>query len=171
MLPSDLKLDAQLAAFLDYTATKAGEIEIPLGSNRGPWLDEIAREFGSPLGSAWCALAVGHCRKKHGLWIPTRDVGSCDEWYLQAERAGLLVHTPTPGAAVLYTNHTRHESGRYAGRLDIVHMGTVLRAFPRELAWEGNTAAEKFEREGTLLTLKPVDPKRVAAYVLPRPLA
>ena len=61
-LPKDVKLvvSAQIAAFLDYTATLAGVMEIPPGSNRGPEIDEWAREFGSPPGSPWCALLLGH---------------------------------------------------------------------------------------------------------------
>lgn len=175
MLPGDtaalLKGDPKLVAFLDYTLTKVSVTEDPLGSNRGPDIDAWAREFGSPLGSYWCALAVGHCRKAHGLWIPTRDVGSCDEWYLQAENAGLLVQSPVVGAAVLYGNGERIAFGRYKRRFDAVHIGTVVRTHPQLQSLEGNTTLGKYDRNGTVLTLKAVETPKVLGYILPRKLA
>lgn len=170
MLPKDLlSLPSHIVKFLDYTATKAGVYEDPPGSNRSPDLDEWAREFGAPLGSYWCALMVAHCRKLHGLWIPPRRelVAACDEWYLAAERAGLLTQTPTSGCAVLYGNGQTIADGRYAGRKDIVHIGTILRVTPALLAWEGNTTIGKYDRNGVTLALKEVDKSRVVAYVLP----
>lgn len=171
MLPSDVKVDAVIREFLDYTASKAGVFEDPPGSNRGPDIDAWADEFGEPRGLPWCARAVAHCRKKFGLWIPSRDRGSCDRWYLEAEREGLLVQSPVPGAAVLYGNGTTLASGPYRGRKDAVHIGTVLRTHPALLSWEGNTSiGSKYEREGVVLTLKAVEERRVLGYVLPRKL-
>lgn len=172
MLPADLLkiVTPEVAAFLDYTASLAGEVEIPPGSNRGPGIDEWAKEFGSPLGSFWCALMVGHTRRKHGLWTPPSHhlTGSCDEWYLAAEKDGLLSYRPVPGAAVLYTNgRTITSPGRYAGRRDIVHIGTVLRVTPVLMSWEGNTTLGKYDRNGYTLALKEVDTARVLGYVLP----
>lgn len=169
MIPLDIlaQVTPQLAAFLDYTASKAGLIEIPPGSNRGPELDEWAKEFGSPLGSFWCALMVGHTRRKHGLWTPSvRELtGSCDEWYLAAERAGVFSKIPSIGAAVLYTNGKKLTAPmRYAGRVDVVHIGTVLRTSPM-MAWEGNTTLGKYDRNGFTLALKAVETKRVLGYV------
>lgn len=173
MLPQDLVriLPANVVKFLDYTASKAGVYEDPPGSNRSLDIDAWAKEFGAPLGSYWCALMVGHCRKMHNLWIPPRRelVASCDEWYLAAEKAGLLTQTPTPGAAVLYTNgQTITDGGRYNGRKDAVHIGTVLRVTPAELSWEGNTTIGKYDRNGVTLALKAVDKARVLGYVLPQ---
>lgn len=174
MIPADLNhLPQVIKDFLDYTATKAGVVEIPPGSNRGPDIDEWAKEFGSPLGSFWCALSVGHCRRKFGLWTPPRRelTGSCDEWFLAAERAGVFTPEPSPGCAVLYTNHRRLLAPpaplRYAGRWDIVHIGTVLRATPVEMAWEGNTTLGKYDTNGFVQTLKQVERSRVLGYVLP----
>jgi len=170
VIPADLVVAPRIAAFLDYTATKAGVIEIPPGSNRGPEIDAWAREFGSPLGSYWCALAVGHCRKRCGLWVPTRDVGSCDEWVKQAIAAGLWLDraaAPPPGSAVVYTNGAVIRSGRYAGQLDAVHIGTVLRWTPVTMAWEGNTTLGKYDRNGFVLALKKVDRARVMGFILP----
>lgn len=168
-LPADVRTTKVIADFLDYTASKVGVCEDPPGSNRGADIDAWAKEFGAPLGSYWCALAVAHCRRKFGLWTPARRelTGSCDEWYLAAERAALLVMYPVPGAAVLYTNGRKITTGRYAGRLDIVHIGTVLRATPITMAFEGNTTLGKYDRNGYVLALKEVEKKRVAGYILP----
>ena len=171
MLPADLlkKVTPAIAAFLDYTATKAGVYEDPPGSNRSPDLDEWAKEFGAPLGSYWCALMVGHTRKKHGLWVPPRRelVASCDEWYRAAKLAGILTSTPVPGAAVLYTNGKTLTDERYKGQPDINHIGTILRVTPALLSWEGNTTLGKYDRNGVTLALKNVELARVAGYVLP----
>lgn len=170
MLPADLVkvVSPEIRAFLDYTATLAGVVEDPPGSNRGPDIDAWAQEFGSPLGSYWCALMVGHTRAKHGLWLPPRRelVGSCDEWYKAAREAGILMKIGVPGAAVLYTNGRTIPDGRYAGQPDMVHIGTMLRNNP-PMAWEGNTSLGKFDRNGFTLALKAIDVARVAGYVLP----
>lgn len=169
MIPASLDslVSAKVKALLDFGLENIGVCEDPPGSNRGPEIDAWANEFGSPLGSFWCALAVGKQRKTAGLWLPPHDVGSCDEWYLQAEQQGLLSKEPCHGAAVLYTNHQKITSGRYAGRLDIVHIGTVLRIKPVEMSIEGNTTLGKYDRNGFVQALKEVDHPRVAAYVLP----
>jgi hypothetical protein len=152
---------------VDFALLNIGVCEDPPGSNRGPEIDEWCKEFGSPLGSYWCAISVGKARKVGGLWVPSRDVGSCDEWFWQAEEAGKLASKPVIGAAVLYTNHKRITTGRYAGRLDIVHIGLVLRVTPVEQSVEGNTTLGKYDRNGYTQTHKEVDKKRVAGYVLP----
>jgi hypothetical protein len=169
MIPASLEKDVapKVKVTLDWSLQNIGVCEDPPGSNRGPEIDAWAKEFGSPLASFWCALSVGKARQTGGLWIPLHDVGSCDEWYLEAEQQGLLVKEPCHGAAVLYTNGKRLTAGRYAGRLDIVHIGTVLRMRPVLMSIEGNTTLGKYDRNGYTQTLKEVDKARVAAYVLP----
>src|SRR5258708_30246499 len=104
MIPGSLapQVSPHVRAALDFALTNIGVCEDPPGSNRGPEIDAWASEFGSPLGSFWCALAVGKARKEGGLWIPSHDVGACDEWGYQGKRAGLLSITPVPGAPLLY---------------------------------------------------------------------
>lgn len=157
----------QVVKAIDFALTNVSVCEDPVGSNRGPEIDAWAREFGSPLGSYWCALAVGKARKVGGLWIPPRDVGSCDEWYLAAETYGKIIGEPCHGAAVLYTNGAVIESGRYAGRKDAIHIGLVVRVKPRLFSVEGNTTLGKFDRNGYAQTLKEVDQKRVLCYIAP----
>lgn len=156
-----------VAAAIDWALLNVGVCEVPPGSNRGPEIDEWAKEFGSPLGSYWCALSVGKARKAGGLWIPTRDVGSCDEWYLQAERAGKIIAKPVHGAAVLYTNGKVMGPGRYAGRKDANHIGLVNRVSPVLLNIEGNTTLGKYDRNGFIQTMKQVAIERVLCYVAP----
>lgn len=167
MLPSDIPVLPEIRKALDYALSKVGVCEDPPGSNRGEDIDAWCKEFGSPLGSYWCALFVGHVRKRTGLWVPSRDVGSCDQWVYEALRAGKWAKHPVPGAAVLYTNGKKHTTGRYAGLLDAVHIGLVLRVTPKPMAIEGNTTLDGFSRNGEVVTLKAIAPARVYGYVLP----
>jgi hypothetical protein len=160
-------MSAGVRSALDFALANIGVCEDPVGSNRGPEIDAWAREFGSPLGSYWCALAVAKARKVGGLWVPEFDAGSCDEWVYQARHARVMSQTPVPGAAVVYTNQRRISSGRYNGQLDAVHIGLVERVTPRLLAIEGNTTLGKYDRDGFVMTLKAVDESRVLGYVLP----
>ena len=143
-----------------------GETEHPAGSNRSEFIDRIANEFGSPLGSPWCALTQGYVRKKNGLWLPTHDVGSCNEWVVQAKRAGKWSGVPVLGAAVIYTDHVRLTEGPYAGNLHALHMGGVVSLNPLQ-SIEGNTSAGHFDRNGGTVLLKTTDTARVYGYVLP----
>jgi hypothetical protein len=157
----------QVGLALDFALRHIGVCEDPIGSNRGPEIDAWAAEFGSPVGSYWCALAVGKARKEGGLWIPSHDVGSCDEWVYQAVQDGLTAEHPEPGAAVVYTNHNHIEGGRYAGQLDAIHIGLVLKVSPVLLSIEGNTTITTFDRNGFVQTLKEVDVSRILCYITP----
>jgi len=169
MIPASLidRVSPSVRRTLDCALSNVGVCEIPPGSNRGPEIDAWAREFGSPLGSFWCALAVGRARKEGGLWIPSHDVGSCDEWVCQARQAKLVSGTPAPGAAVVYANGKQLAAGRYAGQLDAVHIGLVLRVEPVLMSIEGNTTLGKYDRNGFVQALKEVDQDRVYTYILP----
>ena len=152
---------------LYFALTHVGVCEVPPGSNRGPEIDAWCQEFRSPLGSYWCAIAVGKARKAGGLWIPSECVGACNEWVCQATKDGLTTMTPIPGAAVVYGNGTHVEGGPYDGQLDAVHIGIVLRVEPVVLSIEGNTTIEGESRNGWIQTLKEVDRAHVLTYVLP----
>lgn len=171
MSPMPASLAAQVSpavrAAVDFALLNIGVCEEPPGSNRGPEIDAWAKEFGSPAGSYWCALSVGKARKTGGLWLPTHGVGSCDEWYLQAEKAGRLLRDPEIGAAVLYTNGKVITEGRYKGRKDAVHIGLILRVKPVLQSIEGNTTLGKYDRNGYTQTHKEVDRARVLGYVAP----
>lgn len=152
---------------LDFALTNIGVCEDPPGSNRSPEIDAWARELGSPLGSFWCAIAVAKARKEGGLWIPHFMAGACNEWVAEASRAGLVIGEPVAGAAVVYIDHTRILDGRYAGQLEAVHIGLVLRVTPVLMAIEGNTTLGRFDRNGYVQTLKEVDRSRVLCYIAP----
>ena len=160
-------LSAGVHNALYFALTHIGVCEVPPGSNRGPEIDSWATEFGSPLGSYWCALAVGKARKAGGLWIPLDNVGACNEWVLQGTKDGLTTTTPVPGAAVVYGNATHVAGGRYDGQLDAVHIGIVLRVDPVLLSIEGNTTIEGESRNGWIQTLKEVNKAHVLTYILP----
>src|SRR5689334_17644528 len=115
----------QLDEFIEAMRAKRGLHELN-GTNRGPEIDQWAAEFGTPLGSAWCAIFGGHFRKVFRLWLPTHDVGSCDEWVYQAKRSGKWSTKPVKGAAILYTNHKKLIGGRYVGQWDAVHLAHII---------------------------------------------
>lgn len=170
MIPGDLLGETSLVLNIIQASTDLiGVCEDPPGSNRGEDLDAWCRKYGSPLGSYWCALLQAEISDRSHSWRPTKDVASCDEWFLQGERAGLVIQTPRPGAVVLYTNGQKLGSGRYAGRLDAVHIGRVLRATPVPMAIEGNTTLGKYDRNGFVSTLKQIEAARVLCYLAPAP--
>src|SRR5258706_4960054 len=138
MIPASLidQVSPSVRRALDFALSNIGVCEIPAGSNRGPEIDDWAREFGSPLGSFWCALAVGKARKEGGLWVPAHDVGSCNEWVHQARQAKLTSPTPVPGPAVVYTNDKGVDAGGSVGQLDAGPIGNLLRVEPAVLATE-----------------------------------
>jgi hypothetical protein len=171
MIPAELlRTESSLVINILQASTDLIAVrETPPGSNRGEDIDRWAKKFGSPLGSFWCALMQGEIADRSESWRPTHDVGSCDEWYLQGEQAGLIIKAPRPGAIVLYTNGMRLTSGRYKGRLDAVHIGRVIQPDPRALSIEGNTTLGKYDREGFVCGLKEVDRARVLCYLAPVP--
>jgi hypothetical protein len=169
MIPKELlQTESSLViAILQASSDLIGVCEDPPGSNRGPDIDDWAKKFGSPLGSFWCALMQGEIADRSKSWRPTQNVGSCDEWYLQGEKAGLIIKEPRPGAIVLYTNGQLLTSGPYKGRKDAVHIGRVQRAKPAQMAIEGNTTLGKYDRNGFVCTLKAIETARVLCYLAP----
>ena len=149
-----------------YARSFVGMHEEPVGSNRGTQIDAWAREFGSPVGSPWCALAVAKARRMGGLWVPAHDAGACNQWVLEARRLGLLSDMPSVGAAVVYTDHQRITGGRYDGQLHAVHMGLVCDV-TQLMAIEGNTALTRFGHDGWIQAVKAIDTTRVLCYVRP----
>lgn len=156
--------DGKLLGLVRDLLSCVGETEHPAGSNRGPFIDAIAKEFGSPLGSPWCALLQGHVRKKNGFWIPTHDVGATNEWVYQAKQAGKWTETPSTGAVIVYGDGTTVPSGRYAGQPHAVHVGCVV-APGKSI--EGNTVSDRFDRNGGSCCLKAINTTRVLGYILP----
>lgn len=169
MIPASLidKVSPAVRAALDFALSNIGVCEHPPGSNRGPEIDAWCTEFGSPLGSFWCAIAVGKARKAGGLWIPNCDVGACNEWVYQGQRAGLMTAAPEPGAAVVYTNGKHLTEGRYVGQFEAVHIGLVLCVEPVMLSIEGNTTLGRFDKNGFVQALKEVEHDRVLCYIKP----
>ncbi len=161
ILPSD-----PLAAAIIQRAQKDIPImEDPIGSNRSPEIDAMCKRWGSPLGSAWCALwtasvwadAGADVPPTHGDMHPAR----AESWRVWALSTGRFTHVPTQGAAVLYGSGG-HEPAHHIGCC-------VLTVKPLLRALEGNTTDSGFSREGELTAIKPVNTDRLIGYVLPRP--
>lgn len=135
-------------------------IERPLGSNRGPEIDQYNTEAGVALGSFWCASAAGKWWRSGGLDVP-KGYASCANWASWAKATKRWSPTPVLGAMVLYqTKGVAH------------HIGLVVMVGELVLSIEGNTSIETgYSRDGIGVGLKIVDPKTdpVLGYVLPFP--
>jgi hypothetical protein len=130
-----------------------------LSTNSSPRIDEYLRAVGSPLKSAWCAASAAAWFRESGAETPPKDAGSCDAWMAWAKETRRWSSAPVVGAAVLYGSVT-----------DALHMGVVIRTAPVLLSVEGNTAIDKYSREGKVVDLKKIETWRVVGYVHPVPL-
>lgn len=132
-------------------------------ANRSPYLDAIARQFGSPLGSAWCALILGRWCRDVGVRIPPREVGAVRAWQRWAQDTGAWKpksDTPLPGDIALYDM-------RPDGVGD--HIGVVIRGHERgPRTVEGNTSWAGHSREGVAVVAKPIAASLVLGYIVPR---
>lgn len=157
-LPADTP-ELQIA-IVEAAHNDIGEHEDPPGSNRGAYVDAVNLEFGSPLGSYWCANAGGHWWKKAGATLPPDNVGSVARWMRFAQHAGLWVQAPAPGYAIIYG---APETG-VPDHLTIVEQ--VVGA--RVLEIGGNTTLTAgFDRNGWIVQQKEANYKRILGYVRP----
>jgi hypothetical protein len=142
-------------------------LENPIGSNRSPEIDAMCRQFGVPLGSAWCALWTAKSWTASGAEIPPvrgdhYHPAIAETWRVWALETNRFSHMPILGAAPLYGN---------AGREPAVHIGCcVVSLTPILMNFEGNTSETGFSREGELTELKRVNTERLIGYVHPRPI-
>jgi hypothetical protein len=136
-----------------------GVSEEPVGSNTGPFIDGWNAAAHVALGSFWCASFVADVYRSCGAALPPGPA-SCDSWMTWGKEKGAWRTTPSLGAAVLYG---------VPG--DAKHIGIIIRVSPQVFSVEGNTTVEgaKFERNGTAVAMKIVDPKTdpVLGYVMP----
>lgn len=141
-------------------------IENPLGSNLSPEINAMAKEWGVPLGSPWCAGWTNKVWRKAGAktppWIktdPKKHPWIAEWWRRWALEHGLFSPTPVLGAAPLYGTK---------GREPATHIGCcVVSIDPILMNFEGNTSETGFSREGTLTDLKRVNVERLIGYVHP----
>jgi hypothetical protein len=134
-----------------------GIVEMPLGSNRSPRIDEYVAAVGSPVGSRWCAAAVAAWWRECGASVPAADGGSCNAWMEWSKRLGIWADKPRVGSAVVYGSEG-----------DAVHVGVIVRIEPELLSVEGNTSiAGGFDTNGVAVALKRVMSARVLGYIEP----
>lgn len=81
--------------------THVGQQEQPLGSNRGPFVNQCNEEIGVALGSFWCMSFVQKCVKdaanKLGVTVPIKRTASCSQLFQWARSNGRLVARPEVG--------------------------------------------------------------------------
>ena len=122
------------AQFIAVARQQIGVREQPLGSNRGPEVDEYNRTAGAPLGSPWCASVQHWTGVQIGLKLPNAYSPS---WFPRARQ--IPAHQVRPGdfAGVFHSSLNR-----------IAHIAVVERVDGnRVITLEGNTNAEG-SREG-----------------------
>jgi hypothetical protein len=137
-------------------AQDIGVCEDPPGSNRGLQIDEYNLKANSPLGSFWCATAVGAWYDICGAKVPPA-YGNCDKWLEYGKKWNSIHKDPAIGAVALYGTET-----------DITHVGVVVRLYPYIMMVEGNTTLEGFSRNGEIVTLK--KPRaNIVSYYYPQP--
>lgn len=134
------------------------------GTNRSTYVDHTNSRFGSPLGSYWCANAVGSWWEDAGANIPPEDVGAADRWRRWAFETHRFRERPYAGYAVLYgdANHAHH-------------IGVVARVVPdptathgqRVMTIEGNTSLGVYNRDGWVVAEKIMDPSHLIGFVAP----
>lgn len=131
--------------------------------NRSPYLDTIAKFFGSPLGSAWCALIVGWWCYETGVAMPPREVGAVRRWQQWAKDEGLWkpkTHLALPGDLCVYD----FKPDGVGDHIDVV--GRMHGRGPRTIG--GNTSYAGQSREGVAVVMKPVASSLVLGYIVPR---
>jgi hypothetical protein len=133
-----------IRAIVEGAIESIGCCEEPLGSNRGPQVDEWNRAAGVPVGSFWCASWAGAIWRAAGVSLPGFPA-RVEAWREWAVRNGTWRQHPEAGDAVIYGTTFRAS-----------HIGIVIRTAPAVLSIEGNTTIEgaTFERNGTAVALK-----------------
>ena len=137
--------------------------ESATAANRSPYLDGIAQSFGSPLGSAWCALIVAQWCMDAGVDRPRTEAGAVRRWQRWAKEEHLWKDKAAgalPGDLVVYDM-------KPDGQGD--HIGVVARVHGRGVRCiEGNTSYAGFSREGVAVVYKPIAERFVLGYIVPR---
>jgi hypothetical protein len=129
--------------------TKKLAIEVPKGSNRGPWIDEALKLSGAGLGNPWCAAAVYKSAmdtdlyKKSDLPYPAASVYG---WAKFFEKKGYVFDD--------YTKVKRGDIGFYLNENNKGHIFAINEVIKVGPLWyvrtsEGNTN-EDGSREGWL---------------------
>jgi hypothetical protein len=131
-------------------------------ANRSPYIDEVVREAGSPLGSAWCGCVARRWARDGGAAHPPRDAGAVRVWVKWAKENGTWHdvgsgYEPKPGDWVCYDMNPDTIAD---------HIGLVARVHARGVrSVEGNTSWAGFSREGVAVAMKPVATSRILGYI------
>lgn len=160
----DLGSQAELRKAIVRRAMADIGIEETGVKNRSPYIDELLKAAGTPVGQPWCAAALRQWYADAGAAVPVQGAASCDVWVRWATSRGSWQpigsgYTPQPGDAVVYG---------VPG--DANHIGVLARTTTRGgRSVEGNTSYAGFEREGIAVDYKPVTQKLVLGYITPQP--
>ncbi|MCA2992066.1 hypothetical protein [Gemmatimonas sp.] len=131
-------------------------------ANRSPYIDEVVREAGSPLGSAWCGCIARRWARDAGAAFPPREAGAVRAWVRWAMASGTWRPVTSdyevqPGDWVCYDMAPD-------GTAD--HIGLAARVHARGVRTiEGNTSWAGFSREGVAVAMKPITTSRILGYI------
>lgn len=145
LVPQAEAASALMLQTLAVGISQIGQMEEPLGSNRGPMVDTYLRATGAPLGLAWCMAFVYWCGNTAAQQIGRdnplpRTAGCLDHWN-RARSSGAAQRIPRADA---YANPALIKPGQifimdFGGGLG--HTGIVEALLPggRLRTIEGNT--------------------------------
>lgn len=150
------------------------------GTNRSPYLDELCRWAGVPLGSYWCAIWVARVFADALVKIP-RDFPACDAWMPYLVNPERLSHRERVGCAVLYgVRGTGGVLADYrqmkANGWDAKHIGIVTQWLPPPsrfaLTTEGNRGYTGLPtNNGVAVDTAPLQRKDVLGLIVPVPVS
>lgn len=174
---------------------RVGELEIPLGSNRSPWIDEALSKCGlvqpyldpdviegkrlfdpkrDARGYPWCAAGAADWWREAGAETPPISA----RWWREHNKGVVLGPASCDGWLrwALITGRFSPipvvgAAVLYGTRADATHIGVVLRLTPILSSIEGNTTFNSYSREGVACDVRPVTRERVVGYVHPLPIA
>lgn len=169
---------------------RIGELEMPLGSNRSPWIDRALLECGlvqpklhpdvlsgkrpwkkgrDAPGYPWCAAGVAKWYRDAGAEVPPISASywrSIGKPHLGPASVDGWLHWAK--ATGRFSDRPRVGAAVLYGTLkDANHIGVILRLAPILLSVEGNTTFEQFTREGVACDARPVNLPRVIGYAYP----
>lgn len=131
-------------------------------TNRSPYIDDVMRACGSPLGSPWCGGLAYRWAGDVGAWRPVRDAGGVRYWVHYAKERGIWHpvdsgYDPIPGDFIAYD----FKPDGIGDHLDVLarEHARGARSIGGNTSWGGDS------RDGTACVMKPTSMKLILGYI------